>query len=261
MSIFDRLLMQQYTDSKFGQIKRIEMVEGDPVNPEEDVLYLVRSKEAEMPVTDYLFRFDASTLGLNDNEKVAIWQDLSPNGYDLTQANEADQPVFLTEGFNGKPTVDFNSTFLSRTPFSLPSTSNATIFSVLTIEDTASSVILGGVMAAVNGSVVFGMRYSSSGSLTIRMLGNQRARVDYSTAGEPIVFAGLLGDEETKAYKNGVEGIPAAVDGATIGSHNSIQLGYTGFVGKISEFIYFPRALTEGEISSMNSHLITKWGL
>jgi hypothetical protein len=55
--------------------------------------------------------FRADTLPvMNDGTAVATWPDMSGNGYDVTQATGANQPLYYNNIFNGKPALSFNGT-------------------------------------------------------------------------------------------------------------------------------------------------------
>lgn len=55
--------------------------------------------------------FDATKLPvMNDGTPVATWPDMSGNGYDVTQATEANQALYYNNIFNGKPALKFNGT-------------------------------------------------------------------------------------------------------------------------------------------------------
>lgn len=49
------------------------------------------------------------TLPAND-DPIQTWKDLGPNGYDFTNATGAQQPLFKTNYFNGKPAINFTNT-------------------------------------------------------------------------------------------------------------------------------------------------------
>lgn len=52
--------------------------------------------------------YDASALSLSNNDPVASWTDMSGNGYNSTQANAANRPIFVENVINGQPVVRFD---------------------------------------------------------------------------------------------------------------------------------------------------------
>lgn len=264
MSIFDRLLMQQYTDSKFGGIDRIEVLDdGDPVNPQERVLYLV-AKGGGIPVKDYFFRFDAMQLDLTDGANVSLWPDLSGNGNDLSQANEAEQPTYLAAGLNGKPTVQFDGNSISKSAFSLPNDDGATFFIVLQNEGSSSSVVLS---IGNEGNTASAISFRSSGSLqtfgTYLNTADSVANAARSTDLNGMLYSSSYNSAVITMYQDGAFVTDTAYTDP-IGAHNLLRLGKDPnggrpFTGRISELIYFARALSETEISDMNIYLMDKW--
>lgn len=262
------VLSKKYTDRKLGQIDRIEVLDADPVNPQERVLYFVpKNGGGGIPVTDYYFRFDAMQLDLTDGANVSLWPDLSGNGNDLSQANAAEQPIFLAAGLNGNPTVQFNNQSLSKSSFSLLDDAGATFFIVMQIDNTTSS------------SVVFtiGNEGSSTNAIGFRSSGSLQKLGTYLNTADGVANAALTTDLNGTLYSSSYNSavITMYQDGAfvtdtaytdPIGAHNLLRLGKDPnggrpFTGRISEFILYSRALSESEISSMNSYLMDKWGI
>src|SRR3989344_4645836 len=49
-----------------------------------------------------------SNLELNDGDPVVTWEDMSGNGYDVTQATGANQPTYQTSYIGEQPAVLFD---------------------------------------------------------------------------------------------------------------------------------------------------------
>lgn len=246
-------------------IPKIEVVDEDPTNPQEGVLYFV-AKGGGIPVKDYLFRFDAHSLDLADNASVPLWQDLSGNGNDLSQANAAEQPTYLAAGLNGKPTVQFNNSSLSKSSFTLPNDDGATFFIVLQNEGSSSSVVLS---IGNEGSSSSAISFRSSGSLqrfgTYLNTADAVANAAQSTDLSGTLYSSSYNSAVITMYQDGVFVTDTAYTDP-IGAHNLLRLGKDPnggrpFTGRISELIFYSRALSESEISSMNSYLMDKWGI
>ncbi|MFO7676948.1 MAG: DUF2341 domain-containing protein [Thermoplasmatota archaeon] len=67
--------------------------------------------DIRLPFTDNLvLHLDANAItGLNDNDSIDIWDDLSGNEYPAEQADPDRQPIYKTDALGGKPAVRFDS--------------------------------------------------------------------------------------------------------------------------------------------------------
>jgi hypothetical protein len=60
------------------------------------------------PTTGLKIWLEADSLGLNDNDPVTTWTDLSGNGFNATQVTSGLKPLFKTNIINGKSVVRFD---------------------------------------------------------------------------------------------------------------------------------------------------------
>lgn len=253
-----------WSSAKVAQIMpKIVVSEAEPINPTEGLIWFkVEYPKPEIPVKDFILRFDASELDLINNDKVSIWQDLSVNESTLTQAVSGSQPIFLARGFNDKPTVQFNNSYMSNPSFTLDNIDRATIFFVGQIEDTSASVA---PFSFGSSTKNFATRFSSSGTFGMRINNSTMANVPIST--ETFLFAGIWDGTTTRVYKNGVLGASNVNYSGTLAQSNpELVVGKTLiegtlFKGKISEIVYFSRDLNETEVAQVNLYLLEKWGL
>jgi hypothetical protein len=65
------------------------------------------------------FKADALT-NLSNGASVGTWSDSSGHGYDATQSTTAQQPVYVTDGLNGRPVVRFSAASSTSLRFSRP---------------------------------------------------------------------------------------------------------------------------------------------
>ena len=244
----------------------VHVSETKPANLQEgEVWFEIVLPEGALPITDYFFRFDASSLALADNAKVAQWNDLSGNANHLIQTTEAKQPTYLATGFNGKPTVQFSSSHMDKTSFSLDRRDKNTVFVVLQATAPTTSSSLFGFIKDSNAPIYFGMRISGS----VQKLMSQPGGTDgagVALDSSLFLFTHSWDAINTKAYKNGALAATVAYAPAIDTLHNRLLLGNNAaltapFAGKISEIVYFSRALTVEERVSVESYLITKWGI
>lgn len=245
----------------------------EPVNPQDgDIWFMIPIEpEKPMPVTDCLFRFDASKLGLFDNDKVSEWKDLGNNGNDLMQASASSQPTYLAEGLNGKPTVMFNNSILDSANLLLDRVDGMTLFIVAKYNTVDASQSLFNVgEESSSASVTNRIRARMSGSAKKLVLDiNSLAQVGAPMDTTPYIFTASYNNVEVAVSKNGVKGERKALTGnISIGENAQIRLGRNlltsvpdTYSGLISEVIYFSRALSDDELEQMHTYLKNKWGI
>lgn len=264
MSLFLYNQSLKYTDRKLGGIKKIEYVEGDPLDPEEGVLYVV-AESTGIPVKDYFFRFDASALELNDNDKVSVWQDLSGNGFDLTQTDADRQPTFLATGLNGMPTVQFADSLLVNESFQLDNNTEFTVFMVTEVDDNTNSSTFFTIVerAALSYAVI--MRFSGNDQDVIFDINGSRSAYAPLITTNPVLYTATYDPSVMRIYTNGSFIRQNGHSGALV-THDTLTLGgrpavsRIPYFGRISELIYFTRVLNAVEQNAMNTYLMDKWG-
>lgn len=261
---------KKYADSKLGNFSRIEVLEEDPVNPEEEVLYAI--VKPGIVIDDYWFRFDAMELDLSDNDSVSIWPDMSDNGFDVTQSDSAKQPTYLATGYNGRPTVQFSSDELENVNFSLDRGTGGTIFLVGKLDNTSSSqsfMCFGFVSAGPQESRAINIKYSGSEQGIKTQLNSLEASGTSTIDSSEFIHSTNYNGSISKTYKNGVYVTEVEYDldiGYAVPPENlilgrSLQTNRLEPVnGRISELIYFSRSLTDAEMDAMHTHLLEKWG-
>lgn len=248
-------------------VPEFEILEADPVNPEPNKIYLILEKQ-RMPASDYFFRFDAMELGLANNDKVSLWDDLSGNDNNVQQSTAADQPTYLSTGLNGKPTVEFSNSLLMMSDFELDNTDSFTIFMFAQVDVMESS----GIISIMDLSQQdYRLYLSTSGSSeAIRFSVNGVTGPNTSIATSVPVLYGFTYDSSTsmaRIYENGSLSAESTVAGGAIDTHNTLAIGRRPATtslplhGKISEIIYFSRLLDNDEMHAMSEHLKDKWGI
>lgn len=251
--------------SQVDQMPEFEILEADPVNPEPNKVYLiVQEKEPEVPISEYLFHFDASKLDLADGANVVVWEDLSGNGFDITQASSSLQPTFSADGFNGKPTVEFAGDYLQNSAFTLDGANDFYFAMAIHIDTTAGSQAIFTVNNSGGSEQPIYVYFSGSEQIA-RAVINGTNSASSTGMDVPRTLAVSLDSGTSRVFRNGVgQGtytVPAVID-----AHDTLTVGARGsgsptFTGKISEIIYYPRALTDSDKNAVNSYLMSKWGI
>lgn len=252
----------------YRQALRIFTVEEGqlPDNPQEgDIIF-------EVPIysmpTDYLFRYDAMELVLADNENVLGWQDSSQNGFDLIPKHETRIPKYSATGFNGKPTVKFNGTAneaFKCTNFALDRLDGCTLFIVAKFDVLASATFID--IDGTSGKYSVAAEFSGSSGVIRGILNNQELVQVLISDTSPFLYTHIYDKATTKVYKNSSLNGSANYSVDIIQS-NAICVGMIGSLyngnelnGKISEIVYFSRALTIEERFNTEMYLMRKWGI
>lgn len=121
-----------------------------------------------------MFVLDARFINQSDNTAVSTWADRSGNGYDVSQATSANQPVLRTQAQGGSSIVRFDGTndSLARSDTGFP-TGNLTIVGIHKQNNTLATNAYAAVFhygAASTGSAVFYL-YGTDGSMGTNSFG------------------------------------------------------------------------------------------
>src|SRR5690625_4538265 len=232
--------------NQIPDMPKIVTSETEPSNPEEGLIWFrPKVKEDDIPVPDYFFRFDAMELGLADNAKVASWQDLSGNGFDLTQAIADDQPVYLESGINGKPAVQFNDSLLENNAFQL-GTDEFTLFVVAEVDEASTTILA--ILDVDNQDYRLQARVPSNGSEFRVDLGGGGTYAPL-TLSSAALYSVTYDSSSLNMYAGG-EFVRTSSATGGIGTHNTLGIGRRPrahttlpLVGRVSEVICFSRVL------------------
>ena len=208
---------------------------------------------------------------------VSNWANQSSSGssYDFSQSTAASQPLYVSNGINGLPTLRFNgSTHTMYQSVSRGYTSGQlTFFVVMKI---ASTGIL-----SVLGSQLFERDVNGDGALMYGLYGQNSgyALVGFDYSGEQIIVANNLTIGQTYIMSNKNTNGPGSVfyrNGTSIGSvygsdaHVFQNIGSTRFPsntmsgffnGDISEILIYNKALSTTEMNNVNSYLNIKYSV
>ena len=220
-------------------------------------------------ISDLLGWWDATDVndGSEPSNDTAIgtWQDLSGNGYNLTQGNSSEQPKYYTNIQNSKPIVRFDGgdsmanssvTFAADTPHTIFVVGSATEGS-----GTDCFVFLGTTTTSQGA----GISYSDSDYYTYFTWGDTESNssnLGYNSFKlMTAVYDGALGGEiRVDGYSedtNTLSGDQAIGDGISLGTAN----GLIYLTGDIAEVIVYTKQLNATEIGQIETYLSSKWGI
>lgn len=206
---------------------------------------------------------DVNATGSNpsDGTAIASWKDKSGNGNNYTQATGANQPAFLTNGINGKPSVYFSGSPKGMLG-SVISTNLHTVFIVCKADSVGTDQYVW-FNGAGDG---YGYWIDGSSKRTI-LLGGILGKDDGNqTTNEEIISFDWDGST-AHFWMNGIsETISTPTVAASAPSTRS-QIGFNGgsgtgnYPGKIGEIIVYNRALTTSERQQVEAYLSNKWDI
>ena len=204
---------------------------------------------------------DASTLTFNGSS-VSQWADKSGNGRNATQATALNQPT--TSTINGKGAVRFDgsSDHLSLGNLSAAFPTAATAFYVLT-EHTGASA--GSYMAAATRNNSGWWRYVGSSSYLGVFRNTRLGATAFNLNAAAVNGVAVLSSSSTyEVYYQGAKIHTAAANYAGGDSHligaGGDGAGLQYFLGSIGEVLYYNRALSASEITTIHKYLSKKWG-
>lgn len=218
---------------------------------------------------------DAGSFTFGTGTDVAQWNDLGPNGYHVTQATTANQPI-RDSTLNGLSVVRFDGgRFLTRTsaPINNSTDGSWTVF-VVTVLDSTSGVR--SIVDSDNTGVRTGqfIRLNGTTPETIGFYGGGTAVIDSAAAAvtaTPYLYRSLNdGTTTLELFVGGSSGGGTAIGGTqdffataplTLGATSNSPTYSQKFVGKVAEVICCSSALSGSDITDTEAYLTSKWGL
>jgi hypothetical protein len=214
--------------------------------------------QSPSPVTNGLvLHLDASAIqGLNTNDPVSQWDDLSGNGHHAIQNTEVNQPVFIADGLNGKPVVRFDGirTYLETAPFSSSLDQPNTVIIVWKTRTSSTQFAIDGITSSRNS--IF-QRINE-----IAFFAGTSQEYIRSTPFDWLVTTALFGGPNSEIWENGESKATgntgsSSLTGALIGS----RYEYRNFLnGDIAEILIYNRSLSFSERSQVEFYISKKYG-
>ena len=232
-----------------------------------------------VPVTNGLvLHLDADAIeGLNDNDLVQTWSDLSGTGNHATQATEANRPTYKTNILDGKPVVRFSQPDET----SLHVANNATLnglehLNAFVVIKPTTPQEYDHILEKRNSFLCWFL--TSDWAFFIRTDGIEgvknydlwRDEFQQSVTTDPALINWVWSSATEKAniYKNGTAGVEQDVVGdyiatsttpLVIGGRVHTEEDNRHFTGDIAEIIIYNRALSTAEREQVEQYLGVKW--
>ena len=214
---------------------------------------------------------DANTINVTDSEPVTSWPDISGNSADFIQGNASQQPLLITSGIGGLPTVSFDGVNDAIYSASLAEveTPNITYFAVYERDALAFDMI---VNSQYEGDGYFKWT-SYSNATDNRVISAQFSpgikTVSFVPSAGPAFLSSHITPTNLKAYYQGTLAGTKTSAYVTPTDHINIVLGNlspTGFGkydfgGDISEFILYNTAITDLQRILIENYLGAKYGM
>ncbi|MCF8223015.1 MAG: hypothetical protein K9J25_07685 [Bacteroidales bacterium] len=212
-----------------------------------------------------------SLSGFSNDDQVGTWEDFSGNNNDFSQLTAADQPLYKTSVFNGKPVIRFDgsSDFMTG-PSIINGNVGRTIFIVgkmASSTGTWDGLLVNLDYPQTGGS---GSTYSITAEVAVRVNGNIVFNEGFGTTNTRLLtIRNAAGANVTavEAYLEGVGLTEASSSGATINTGiNGTSIGYSDHVtdyfdGDMAEIIFYDNELNNSQRIIVENYLAVKYGL
>lgn len=215
----------------------------------------------------WLDGMDYNTLTFNSGD-ISQWNDKSGNANHATQGVAAAQPLYVSTGLSGRPTLDFDTS--QSLTIADSSSLNYTTMSYFMVLQRQTDT--GGVQVAMNrygaqrefqiavvANDLFQLQASSNGSTTTHSVDSS---VTATTGGAHLVHCCYDGSDIILSVDN--EPPVATSMSGIFNSNTDITIGRaTGanFMGRISEIIMYTQVLSTSQSNKITRYLAQKWGV
>lgn len=208
--------------------------------------------------TDSILWLDAddnTTITLNGNN-VSQWNDKSSSANHATQVNTIYQPLYVTNGFNRRNSVDFNSDYMDLTT-NITDIAVRTVFAVISRDATNRNVFSFGT----------GANYPLAiGCLSSNFYTSDLNNYLYASIPDTLTFQGcdVFNNDNGIMYLNGSVQSTFSLGLGTISTPYFDRIGArntTRSIGKIMELIYFDSALSQTNRELIEGYLAYKWAI
>lgn len=213
---------------------------------------------------------------LEDNSAVTVWKDINPTTSFKVDTNSDNGPTYITNCFKSLPCLKFdgvddylrldkNLAFEDYTMFVVGDTGmeGETAYLFSTIFSNAESQ---GILEAIVAGDSFQYQFSYAGDATISPINlDSTALVGESL---PYIFEVYENDTRAEILINGnIKGSNEAIningtrntDGIVFSAYHGYGTPYNFMSGKISEVIFFNKALGEADRKEVRDYLTKKW--
>jgi len=266
-------LGQPFWDPRMYSDSYMLRPEGQSFEPNvpEVACFETTTDRGQLPVDEGLvLHLDASAIeGLEDEDPVAQWDDLSGENNHATQATPANQPVYKTDIANGLPILRFSSDFLTISEKLIPTNSDFTIITVYSVSSSSSN----GDDRVVIGTGPSGSDRNYWYSTTTFGSASDEGRVWYG--GSEIVVGNDVRDNNFRTHaliraendwflyedKNLIDD---ATSSTSLNNYSTLEIGGGSpdsryHLGDIAEILIYDTALSNEEREEVEQYLGEKW--
>ena len=214
----------------------------------------------------YEATMEASTNAATNGSNISVWNDLSPNKTNATQATSGNQPQYIDSAINKLPAIRFDgSNDLMNFTGGAIASNNYTIIIVEQRKDSKSNnYFLNGTGSGLSNDNLY-LGYSDNSHIIHGQTNNyytiNTASYGFFSTPKIHIFthnsnSGKKYYQNTSSLGSGTETPPKALTSYT-GSIGGSSSGY--YYGDIGEIIVFNRTLSDSERKSIESYLAKKW--
>ncbi len=226
-----------------------------------------------LPVTDGLvLHLDAAAiLGLNDNDLVEVWEDLSGLGNDATQPNAENRPIYRTNQMNGLPVIrhDGSNHFLIPDDDSLRINPEITIFTVINLESrttgTGSIRVITSKETGHTNRNWWLVQWDNKWRFRQSDMGTSTIESDNDASLEPALVVVSGDGSDMRMFVDGTEQQSSvsysnlATQNAPVGIGRQADATSRNWVGDIAEVIIYDQALSTSDREAIENYLGEKW--
>ena len=216
------------------------------------------------------FKADAGTNTTTNAAAISTWIDQSGQGKNVTQATAANRPLFVSNGINFNPSIDYDGSndYLVNTTIGITG-GNKTFFAVSTPQTLPASTV--GIIGAGTSLNETQFGYENAKLNMYENVGNTATATTATTTGVPMLSTGMESSNALSFFNNGTANgtgtytsTPTSVR-FTVGSHtvgtNASPTYKNYWDGYISEVIMYDAAVSTIEKEEVESYLAIKYGL
>ena len=214
----------------------------------------------------------ASSMTLVSDTHVSVWKDKSGNGYDFSQNSDSLRPILVPNNINGLSTVQAITTDkkMNNTTLSVPYNSPWSFVLVTKMHEETDQnwpYIFSFKASGTNQGIGF-MTHNTMGLIasghSSYFKGWYTGYTTYYTAGSR---KAILTWDGSSTWTNLIDGTARAMTGDSSNENNSVSqlffcdVGGQRMGGSIAELIVYNKVLTAGDITNLNSYILSKWGI
>jgi large repetitive protein len=216
------------------------------------------------------FKADAGTNTLTNGGAISQWIDQSGQGKNVTQATAGNRPLFVSNGTNFNPAIDYDGVndYLVNTTIGITG-GNKTFFAVTTPQTLPASTV--GIIGAGTSLSETQFGYENAKLNMYENIGNTATATTAISTGVPMLSTGMESSNVLSFFNNGTANGMGAYTSTptsvrfTVGSHtvgSSALPTYKNFWdGYISEVIMYDLAISASDREEVETYLGIKYGI